>query len=113
MCDLTNFSIFLVELLQTYLQSASGHIEEMRVKRRDMQQWMAHRLLPEHIKERILRHDQYKWQETQGVDEEDLLINLPKDLRRDVKRHLCLSLLMRVLSYTFRFNPEIYGKRNT
>ena len=105
MCDLTNFSIFLVELLQTYLQSASGHIEEMRLKRRDMQQWMAHRLLPEHIKERILRHDQYKWQETQGVDEEDLLTNLPKDLRRDVKRHLCLSLLMRVFSYTFRLYP--------
>ncbi|KAG2649934.1 hypothetical protein PVAP13_1NG144100 [Panicum virgatum] len=86
----------LIGNVQTYLQSASGHIEEMRLKRRDIQQWMAHRLLPEHIKERILRHDQYKWQETQGVDEEDLLINLPKDLRRDVKRHLCLSLLMRV-----------------
>ncbi|CAL5059077.1 unnamed protein product [Urochloa decumbens] len=86
----------LIGNVQTYLQSASGHIEEMRVKRCDTQQWMAHRLIPEDIKERILRHDQYKWQETQGVDEEDLLINLPKDLRRDVKRHLCLSLLMRV-----------------
>lgn len=87
----------LVGLLQTYLQSASGHIEEMRVKRRDTEQWMAYRHLPEHIKERISRHDQYRWQETQGVDEEGLLINLPKDLRRDIKRHLCLSLLMRVL----------------
>jgi cyclic nucleotide gated channel len=35
---------------------------------------------------------------TEGVDEEDLIINLPKDLRRGVKRHLCLLLLMRVLS---------------
>lgn len=35
---------------------------------------------------------------TEGVDEEDLIINIPKDLRRDVKRHLCLLLLMRVLS---------------
>ncbi|CAN6231090.1 unnamed protein product [Urochloa humidicola] len=86
----------LIGNVQTYLQSASGHIQEMTVKRRDTQQWMAHRLIPEEIKERILRHDQFKWQETQGVDEEDLLINLPKDLRRDVKRHLCLSLLMRV-----------------
>ncbi|KAK8461327.1 hypothetical protein SEVIR_1G014301v4 [Setaria viridis] len=86
----------LIGNVQTYLQSASGHIEEMRVKRRDTEQWMAQRLLPEDIKERILRHDQYKWQETQGVDEEDLIINLPKDLRRDVKRHLCLLLLMRV-----------------
>ena len=86
-----------IELLQTYLQSAYGYIEEMRVIRRDTEQWMAYRLLPENIKQRILRHDQYRWQETQGVDEEGLLINLPKDLRRDIKRHLCLSLLMRVL----------------
>ncbi|KAJ1278823.1 hypothetical protein BS78_04G108400 [Paspalum vaginatum] len=86
----------LIGNVQTYLQSASGHIEEMRVKRRDTEQWMAHRLLPECIKERILRHDQYRWQETQGVDEEGLLTNLPRDLRRDIKRHLCLSLLMRV-----------------
>ncbi|KAK3130534.1 hypothetical protein QOZ80_6BG0494760 [Eleusine coracana subsp. coracana] len=81
---------------KTYLQSADLRIEEMRVKRRDMDQWMSYRLLPENLKERIRRYEQYKWQETRGVDEERLLINLPKDLRRDIKRHLCLSLLMRV-----------------
>lgn len=72
-------------------------IEEMRVKRRDTEQWMAHRLLPENLKDRIMRHEQYRWQETRGVDEEGLLTNLPKDLRREIKRHLCLSLLMKVL----------------
>ncbi|XP_066329971.1 cyclic nucleotide-gated ion channel 1-like isoform X3 [Miscanthus floridulus] len=80
----------------TYLQSASVRIEEMRVKRRDTEQWMAHRLLPENLKDRIMRHEQYRWQETRGVDEEGLLKNLPKDLRREIKRHLCLSLLMKV-----------------
>lgn len=68
----------------------------MRVKRRDAEQWMSHRLLPEHLRERIRRYEQYKWQETRGVDEETLILNLPKDLRRDIKRHLCLALLMRV-----------------
>ncbi|XP_062223608.1 cyclic nucleotide-gated ion channel 1-like [Phragmites australis] len=86
----------LIGNVQTYLQSASVHIEEARVKRRDTEQWMAHRLLPECLKEQILRHEQYRWQETQGVDEESLLMNLPKDLRREIKRHLSLSLLMRV-----------------
>uniref|UniRef100_A0ACD5Z6G7 Uncharacterized protein n=1 Tax=Avena sativa TaxID=4498 RepID=A0ACD5Z6G7_AVESA len=86
----------LIGNVQTYLQSASVRIEEMRVKRHDTEQWMAHRLLPENLKERILRHEQYRWQETRGVDEEGLLMNLPKDLRREIKRHLCLSLLMRV-----------------
>lgn len=68
----------------------------MRVKRRDAEQWMSHRLLPENLRERIRRYEQYKWQETRGVDEENLICNLPKDLRRDIKRHLCLALLMRV-----------------
>ncbi|KAL7170111.1 hypothetical protein ACSBR2_035043 [Camellia fascicularis] len=57
---------------------------------------MSHRLLPESLRERIRRYEQYKWQETRGVDEEYLIYNLPKDLRRDIKRHLCLALLMRV-----------------
>ncbi|KAJ4840310.1 hypothetical protein Tsubulata_024682 [Turnera subulata] len=87
---------FLIGNMQTYLQSTTTRLEEMRVKRRDAEQWMSHRLLPENLRERIRRHEQYKWQETRGVDEETLVQNLPKDLRRDIKRHLCLALLMRV-----------------
>ncbi|KAG0486858.1 hypothetical protein HPP92_008953 [Vanilla planifolia] len=86
----------LIGNMQTYLQSTTVRIEEMRVKRRDSEQWMAHRLLPESLRDRIRRHEQYRWQETRGVDEESLLQNLPKDLRRDIKRHLCLALLQRV-----------------
>uniref|UniRef100_A0A0E0LC69 Cyclic nucleotide-binding domain-containing protein n=1 Tax=Oryza punctata TaxID=4537 RepID=A0A0E0LC69_ORYPU len=80
----------------TYLQSAHLREEEMRVKSRDTDQWMSYRLLPENLKERIRRHEKYRWHQTSGVDEELLLMNLPKDLRRAIKRHLCLSLLMRV-----------------
>ncbi|KAJ8747860.1 hypothetical protein K2173_013028 [Erythroxylum novogranatense] len=87
---------FLIGNMQTYLQSTTTRLEEMRVKRRDAEQWMSHRLLPENLRERIRRYEQYKWQETRGVDEETLVHNLPKDLRRDIKRHLCLALLMRV-----------------
>ncbi|KAF5947553.1 hypothetical protein HYC85_013510 [Camellia sinensis] len=87
---------FLIGNMQTYLQSTTKRLEEMRVKRRDAEQWMSHRLLPESLRERIRRYEQYKWQETRGVDEEYLICNLPKDLRRDIKRHLCLALLMRV-----------------
>ncbi|KAG6383236.1 hypothetical protein SASPL_157019 [Salvia splendens] len=87
---------FLIGNMQTYLQSTTLRLEEMRVKRRDAEQWMTHRLLPDNIKERIRRYEHYKWQETRGVDEENLIQNLPKDLRRDIKRHLCLDLLKRV-----------------
>lgn len=89
--------------LQTYLQSTTVRLEEMRVKRQDAEQWMSHRLLPENLRERTRRYEQYKWQETRGVDEELLLRNLPKDLRRDIKRHLCLALLIRVSGFVLYY----------
>ncbi|XP_020588369.1 probable cyclic nucleotide-gated ion channel 5 [Phalaenopsis equestris] len=86
----------LIGNMQTYLQSLTIRVEEMRVKRRDSEQWMHHRLLPPELRERVRRYDQYKWQETRGVDEENLVKSLPADLRRDIKRHLCLALVRRV-----------------
>ncbi|KAL0345804.1 UNVERIFIED_CONTAM: putative cyclic nucleotide-gated ion channel 5 [Sesamum radiatum] len=86
----------LIGNMQTYLQSLTIRLEEMRVKRRDSEQWMHHRLLPSDLRERVRRYDQYKWLETRGVDEESLVQSLPKDLRRDIKRHLCLALVKRV-----------------
>ncbi|XP_043716050.1 probable cyclic nucleotide-gated ion channel 5 [Telopea speciosissima] len=86
----------LIGNMQTYLQSLGIRLEEMRVKRRDSEQWMHHRMLPQDLRERVRQYDQYKWLETRGVDEESLVQNLPKDLRRDIKRHLCLALVRRV-----------------
>ncbi|KAF3323082.1 putative cyclic nucleotide-gated ion channel 5 [Carex littledalei] len=86
----------LIGNMQTYLQSSTIRLEEMRVKRSDSEQWMRHRLLPHDLKQRVRRYDQYKWVETRGVDEENIVQSLPKDLRRDIKRHLCLGLVRRV-----------------
>ncbi|CAD5188621.1 unnamed protein product [Musa acuminata subsp. malaccensis] len=86
----------LIGNMQTYLQSMAIRLEEMRVKRRDSELWMHHRMLPSDLRERVRRYDQYKWLETRGVDEEGLVQSLPKDLRRDIKRHLCLALVKRV-----------------
>ncbi|MCD7470027.1 Cyclic nucleotide-gated ion channel 1 [Datura stramonium] len=86
----------LIGNMQKYLQSITVRVEEMRVRRRDAEQWMSHRMLPDNLRARIRRHEQYKWQETRGVEEDLLIHNLPRDLRRDLKRHLCWSLLKRV-----------------
>ncbi|KAE9584195.1 putative potassium channel, voltage-dependent, EAG [Lupinus albus] len=86
----------LIGKMQTYLQSMSVRLEEMRIQRRDSEQWMHHRLLPSELRERVRRYEQYKWLNTRGVDEDNLVRSLPKDLRRDIKRHLCLNLVRRV-----------------
>nr|POE66688.1 putative cyclic nucleotide-gated ion channel 8 [Quercus suber] len=112
----------LIGNMQTYIQSLTVRVEEMRIKRRDSEQWMHHHLLPQDLRERVRRYDQYKWLETRGVDEESLVQSLPKDLRRDIKRHLCLNLVRRVPLFANmderlldaiceRLKPSLYTER--
>ncbi|XP_019088836.1 PREDICTED: cyclic nucleotide-gated ion channel 17 [Camelina sativa] len=86
----------LIGNMQTYLQSLTVRLEEWRLKKRDTEEWMRHRQLPEELRNRVRGYEQYKWLATRGVDEEILLQSLPTDLRRDIQRHLCLDLVRRV-----------------
>jgi cyclic nucleotide gated channel len=81
---------------QSYLQATMVRLEEWRSKRTDMERWMHHRQIPQPLKQCVRRYHQYKWVATRGVDEEALLRDLPMDIRRDIKRHLCLDLVRRV-----------------
>ncbi|KAK4607073.1 hypothetical protein RGQ29_001050 [Quercus rubra] len=86
----------LIGNMQRYLQSATLRLEEWRIMRSDTEQWMHHRQLPSELKQFVRQYDQSKWLATKGVNEETLLDGLPMDLRREIKRHLCLSLVRRV-----------------
>ncbi|XP_004150313.1 cyclic nucleotide-gated ion channel 1 isoform X2 [Cucumis sativus] len=86
----------LVGNLQTYLQSTIARLEEMRLKGQDIELWMSYHSLPPKLKKKIKKYERYKWRETKGVDVEQVLRNLPRDLRRDTKRHLCLTPLLSV-----------------
>ncbi|KAI3782145.1 hypothetical protein L2E82_12178 [Cichorium intybus] len=86
----------LIGNMQTYLQSLTMRLEEWRLRRRDTEEWMRHRQLPEDLRKRVRRFVQYKWVATRGVHEDAILHGLPADLRRDIQRHLCLDLVRRV-----------------
>ncbi|GMP83899.1 hypothetical protein CsSME_00037657 [Camellia sinensis var. sinensis] len=86
----------LIGNMQTYLQSLTVRLEEWRLKQRDTEEWMRHRQLPQDLQERVRHFVQYKWLATRGVDEESILQALPTDLRKDIRRHLCLDLVRRV-----------------
>ncbi|KAF7142013.1 hypothetical protein RHSIM_Rhsim06G0037500 [Rhododendron simsii] len=94
-------STLLIVEIQKFLQQQykTIRLDERRVKMRDVEQWMSNCSLPATLRERIKRYEQYKWQKTGGVDEENLIRNLPEDLKRDIKRHLGLDRLMRVLVF--------------
>ncbi|RAL52567.1 hypothetical protein DM860_017261 [Cuscuta australis] len=86
----------LIGNMQTYLQSLTVRLEEWRIRRRDTEEWMRHRQLPADLQRRVRQFEQYKWLATRGVKEETILESLPLDIRREIKRHLCLNLVRRV-----------------
>ncbi|KAI4382315.1 hypothetical protein MLD38_008294 [Melastoma candidum] len=86
----------LIGNMQRYLQSTTVRLEEWRLRKNDTERWMSHRQLPPELRESVRKYDRYKWVATRGVDEEAILKDLPMDLRRDIKRHLCLDLVRRV-----------------
>uniref|UniRef100_M8BM85 Uncharacterized protein n=1 Tax=Aegilops tauschii TaxID=37682 RepID=M8BM85_AEGTA len=80
--------------MATSLQSITVTREdEWRLHQRDAEEWMRRRQLPNELRERVRRFMQFKWHATGGVHEEAVLKFLPEDLRRDIKRHLCLELV--------------------
>lgn len=81
-------------------------LEEWRSRRTDAEEWMRHRQLPQDLKQRVRRYEQYKWVATRGVDGEAVLKGLPMDLRRDIKRHLCLDLVRQVGFHFFSYFYE-------
>ncbi|CAN8286089.1 unnamed protein product [Cochlearia groenlandica] len=89
------FSV-LIGNVQKYLQSTTIRLDEMKEKMRDTEKWMSNRMLPEYLKDRIRRYENYKWRQTRGIEDETLLLGLPKDLRIETKRHLYLNMLHRV-----------------
>lgn len=95
--------------MQAYLQSITVRVEEWRLKRRDTEEWMRHRQLPHELREKVRQFVQYKWLATRGVDEESILQSLPADLRRDIKKHLCLDLVRRVRRSPVIFLAELQG----
>ncbi|VAI61961.1 unnamed protein product [Triticum turgidum subsp. durum] len=69
---------YVIGNVQTSLQSINVTREdEWRLHQRDAEEWMRRRQLPNEL-------------------EEDVLKFLPEDLRRDIKRHLCLELVRQV-----------------
>lgn len=89
---------------QIYMRSLSINAEECRIRQTEMEDWMKDRQIPDDIQHRISQFFEYKWIATQGVEEDSILIQLPADLRREIKQHLCLDLVRRVSGFLVPVN---------
>ncbi|XP_048492546.1 protein CNGC15b [Beta vulgaris subsp. vulgaris] len=92
---LINYAL-LIGNFQSYILSTTVRLDKWIIERNETEQWMHHRQLPQDLKENIRKHDRYRWVATQGINEEGLLQGLHPDLRRQIKRYLCLDLVRRV-----------------
>ncbi|VAI61290.1 unnamed protein product [Triticum turgidum subsp. durum] len=89
----------LIGNMQNFLQALGSRKLEMQLRRRDVEQWMSHRRLPEDLRRRVRHAERFTWAATQGVNEEELLSNLPEDIQRDIRRHF-FRFLNRVRLFT-------------
>ncbi|XP_021747400.1 probable cyclic nucleotide-gated ion channel 20, chloroplastic isoform X1 [Chenopodium quinoa] len=78
----------LIGNMQNFLQSLGRRRLEMSLRRRDVEQWMSHRRLPQNLRRKIIEAERYNWAATRGVNEEMLMENLPEDVQREIRRHL-------------------------
>ncbi|KAF8014592.1 hypothetical protein BT93_H0419 [Corymbia citriodora subsp. variegata] len=78
----------LIGNMQNFLQALGRRRLEMSLRRRDVEQWMSHRRLPEQLRRRVREAERYHWAATRGVNEGTLLKDFPEDLQRDIRRHL-------------------------
>ncbi|KAK2654109.1 hypothetical protein Ddye_013965 [Dipteronia dyeriana] len=88
--------IFLLGNMQLYLQSETAKSEEMKLKVREIEQWTTFKKLSDNLRLQVQKYQQHVWRETKGVDVQNLLNNLPSDLRRNIKRELCLKIIKKV-----------------
>ncbi|KAL7613845.1 hypothetical protein Lser_V15G08404 [Lactuca serriola] len=86
----------VIGTMETYLESRTERLEEYRIQQMDTELWMNHRQLPHAMRERIRKHDLHKWIKHGKVDEEAILDELPLDIKRDIKQHICIELVRRV-----------------
>ncbi|KAC9313685.1 hypothetical protein E3N88_46002 [Mikania micrantha] len=86
----------IIGTMETYLESRTERLEEYRIQQMDTEEYMNHRQLPQEMKERVRKHNLYKWIKHRNVEEEDIMAALPIDVRRDIKHHICIELVRRV-----------------
>ncbi|KAF8398837.1 hypothetical protein HHK36_014700 [Tetracentron sinense] len=78
----------LIGNMQNFLQALGRRRLEMQLRRRDVEQWMSHRRLPQDLRKQVRQSERFNWAATRGVREDMLLENFPEDLQREIRRHL-------------------------
>lgn len=77
-----------------------------------MEWWMRRRQLPSALRRRVSHFERQSWLTTGGVDEMELIKDLPEGLRRDIKRYLCLDLIKKVTCSFYNMTIKVSVTNN-
>ncbi|CAN1186576.1 Cyclic nucleotide-gated ion channel 4 [Linum perenne] len=86
----------LIGNIKVFLNATTSKKQTMQLKMRNLEWWMRKRQLPQGFRQRVRNYERQKWAAMRGVDECDMIRNLPEGLRRDIKYHLCLDLVRQI-----------------
>ncbi|KAE8021758.1 hypothetical protein FH972_007622 [Carpinus fangiana] len=87
----------LIGNIQVFLHSVMAKKRKMQLRCRDMEWWMRRRQLPSQLRQRVRHFERQRWATMGGEDEMEMIKDLPQGLRRDIKRHLCLDLIKKII----------------
>ncbi|KAJ9153643.1 hypothetical protein P3X46_027062 [Hevea brasiliensis] len=86
----------LIGNIKVFLHATTSKKQAMQLKMRNIEWWMRKRHLPQGFRHRVRNYERQRWAAMRGVDECEMIRNLPEGLRRDIKYHLCLDLVRQV-----------------
>ncbi|OIW11507.1 hypothetical protein TanjilG_26873 [Lupinus angustifolius] len=92
--------LFLVTMLigniKVFLNTITSKPQAMKLRMMSIDVWMRKKRLPKEIRERVRSFERQRWAATRGVEESELINDLPEGLRKDIKYHLCWDLVRQV-----------------
>ncbi|KAL3503282.1 hypothetical protein ACH5RR_037731 [Cinchona calisaya] len=86
----------LIGNIKVFLHATTSKKQGMHLRMRNIEWWMRRRELPPNFRQRVRNYERQRWAAMRGVDECEMIRNLPEGLRRDIKYHLCLDLVRQV-----------------
>ncbi|KAI3859348.1 hypothetical protein MKW98_007729 [Papaver atlanticum] len=86
----------LIGNIKVFLYATTSKKQTMHLKMRNIEWWMRRRQLPQGFRHRVRQYERQRWAAMRGVDECEMIRNLPEGLRKDIKYHLCLDLVRQV-----------------
>ncbi|KAG0500704.1 hypothetical protein HPP92_000776 [Vanilla planifolia] len=86
----------LIGNIKVFLDAATSKKQALHLRMRSVEWWMKRKNLPQGFRQRVRHYERQRWAAMRGIDESEMIRNLPEGLRRDIKYRLCLDLLRQV-----------------